>query len=140
MSDLLPLEYENSQIKAAVVKTLTRKQIESRREKAERFVRDVLGDPERADEIADESLDDYAARRKIKILDNPRRIMRQSLRAVDSHERGDVPNKKELMERIKELRGYRSSIPPTTKCLYCARVTEHLQDGRSRVGGGALAR
>src|SRR5258708_5151116 len=54
-----------------VPKTLTREQLESRKEKAERFVRDVLGDTERADEIADESLEDYADRRKIQLADNP---------------------------------------------------------------------
>lgn len=53
-------------------KTLTREQLERRKEKAERFVRDVLGDSERADEIADESLEDYADRRKIQLADNPR--------------------------------------------------------------------
>lgn len=36
-----------------------------------RFVRNVLEDPERADEIADESLEHYAERRKIQIV-NPR--------------------------------------------------------------------
>jgi hypothetical protein len=55
-----------------VPKILTREQLDSRKEKAERFVRDVVGDPERADEIADESLEDYADRRKIQLADNPR--------------------------------------------------------------------
>jgi len=41
------------------VKPLTRAQLESRKEKAVRFTRDVLGDPDRAEEIADESLEDY---------------------------------------------------------------------------------
>lgn len=35
-----------------------------------RFTRDVLNDPERADEIEDERLEDYAERRKIQIT-NP---------------------------------------------------------------------
>ena len=35
-------------------------------------MRDVLGDDKRADEIADESLEDYADRRKIQLADNPR--------------------------------------------------------------------
>jgi hypothetical protein len=52
------------------VKALTRAQLESRKEKAVRFTRDVLGDPDRAEEIADENLEDYAARRKIQ-LTNP---------------------------------------------------------------------
>ena len=46
---------------------LTRNQIESRKEKAVRFVRDVLGDSDRADEIESESTDAYAARRRIAI-------------------------------------------------------------------------
>ena len=45
------------------MKTLTRKQLESRKAKAVRFTRDVLGDPERAAEIEDESLESYAERR-----------------------------------------------------------------------------
>jgi predicted RNase H-like nuclease (RuvC/YqgF family) len=51
---------------------LTRAQLEGRKEKAVRFVRDVLGDPGRAGEIADESVEDYATRRKFEIT-NPRR-------------------------------------------------------------------
>ena len=56
-----------------VPKALTRDRLEARKEKAVRFVRDVLDDPDRADEIEDESVDDYAARRRIDIVDNPRR-------------------------------------------------------------------
>jgi hypothetical protein len=52
------------------MKQLTRAQLEGRKEKAVRFTRDVLGDPERADEIEAESLEDYAERRKVKLL-NP---------------------------------------------------------------------
>jgi hypothetical protein len=44
--------------------------VEDRKEKAARFVRTVLGDPDRAAEIEEESLDDYASRRKIQLL-NP---------------------------------------------------------------------
>ena len=61
----------NLPVNAEVVKALTPDQLESRKEKAVRFARDVLGDPDRADEIGDESLEDYAARRKIEIVDNP---------------------------------------------------------------------
>lgn len=70
-------------------KTLTRKQLEGRKEKAERFVRNVLGDPERADEIADESLEDYAERRKIQVI-NPKVVT-------------EMPTKEELMQRVREL-------------------------------------
>lgn len=50
---------------------LTREELEKRKEKAVRFVEDVLGDPDRAEEIADELIEGYAERRHIKLL-NPR--------------------------------------------------------------------
>jgi hypothetical protein len=55
------------------MKQLSRDQLQTRKEKAVRFVRDVLGDPDRAEEIADESLEDYAERRKIQITNPSRR-------------------------------------------------------------------
>jgi len=73
------------------MKALTREQLESRKAQAVRFVRDVLGDDDRAAQIEDESLEDYAARRKIEILNNPR---------------GEtMASKAELLERIKDLEG-----------------------------------
>ena len=56
---------------ARAMKSLTREQVEGRKEKAVRFVRDVLDDPDRADEIEDESVEDYAERRKFQII-NPK--------------------------------------------------------------------
>jgi hypothetical protein len=58
-----------------VARVLTREQLQSRKERAVRFVRDVLGDPERAEEIAEESLEDYADRRKIQIANPTKRRM-----------------------------------------------------------------
>jgi hypothetical protein len=55
------------------MKQLTRSQLESRKEKAERFTRDVLGNSERAEEIAAESLEHYAPRRKIQITNPSKR-------------------------------------------------------------------
>jgi hypothetical protein len=52
---------------------LTRDQLQARKDKAVRFTRDVLGDPDRAEEIAEESLDDYAERRHIKLTNSPKR-------------------------------------------------------------------
>jgi hypothetical protein len=43
---------------------LTRDQLQSRKENAVRFIHDVLGDSDRAEEIEDESLEGYAERRK----------------------------------------------------------------------------
>ena len=73
------------------MKTLTRKQLESRKAKAARFTRDVLDDPDRADEIEDESLEDYAEHRRIKIQ-NPKGVTHMAIRS-----------RKELLDRIEEL-------------------------------------
>lgn len=56
------------------MKKLTRDQIQARKEQAARFTETVLGDPERAREIAAESLEDYAQRRKIQITNPIRRF------------------------------------------------------------------
>ena len=54
-------------------KQLTYNQVAERKRKAETFVRDVLGDDSRADEIGDEAVTDYAERRHFDIVDNPKR-------------------------------------------------------------------
>jgi hypothetical protein len=46
---------------------LTRDQLQARKDKAVRFTRDVLDDPDRAEEIEEESLEDYASRRHMKV-------------------------------------------------------------------------
>jgi hypothetical protein len=73
------------------MKTMTRKQLESRKAKAARFARDVLEDPDRAAEIEDESLEDYAERRRFQIR-NPKGAKPVA-----------VPTRRELFDRIKEL-------------------------------------
>ncbi len=70
------------------MKALTREQVQGRKGKAVRFVRDVLQDDDRADEIEDESLEHYAERRHIKLLNPEVRYM---------------ATKQELQERIQEL-------------------------------------
>ena len=73
------------------MKQLTRSQLESRKEKAVRFVRDVLGDPDRAEEIAEEPLEHYAERRKIQITNPSKR------------RNGIMATKQELEDRVGEL-------------------------------------
>ena len=51
-------------------KTKTREQVEKAQDKAVRFLRDVVGDSDRADEIADMSVEEYAEKKKI-TLSNP---------------------------------------------------------------------
>jgi hypothetical protein len=76
------------------VKALTSEQLQSRKEQALRFTRDVLGDSDRAQENENESLEDYATRREIKIT-NPL-IRRKGIMAR-------VKTKAELEAEIEEL-------------------------------------
>lgn len=80
-----------------MMKTLTQRQLESRKAQAVRFTRDVLGDADRADEIEDESLAGYAERRRIK-LKNP---IQQGKR----YQRMPIKTRRELLDRIEELEG-----------------------------------
>ena len=73
------------------MKTLTRKQVEARKAQAVRFVRDVLDDNDKADDIEDESLEDYAEHRHIK-LSNPKGVIPMA-----------APTRQELLDRIEEL-------------------------------------
>src|SRR5438093_11184091 len=75
------------------VKRLTREQVESRKEKAVRFTDNVLGDPDRADEIEDESPESYAERKGIEIT-NPH-IRRKTVARIRT--------KAELEAEIEEL-------------------------------------
>ena len=75
------------------MKQLTREQVQSRKDKAVRFTRDVLGDPDRADQIEDEELEDYAERRKF-TLTNPR---------TRSTNKADGKTKAELEAEIADL-------------------------------------
>ena len=73
------------------MKTLTRKQLTARKAQAVRFVRDVLDDDDKADDIEDESLEDYAEHRHIKIP-NPKGVIPMA-----------APTRQELLDRIEEL-------------------------------------
>ena len=73
------------------MKQLSRDQLERRKAQAVRFTRDIVGDPDRADEIEDESLDSYAERRKIELV-NPERSVTI------------MASKQELLDQIAELK------------------------------------
>jgi predicted RNase H-like nuclease (RuvC/YqgF family) len=79
-------------------KTLTRQQLESRKHKAVRFTRDVAGDPDRAVEIEGESLDDYAERRRIQLV-NQGRGSRMAKQSIEDY-RAQVAD---LKQQIREL-------------------------------------
>jgi predicted RNase H-like nuclease (RuvC/YqgF family) len=79
-------------------KTLTRQQLQSRKDKAVRFTRDVAGDPDRADEIEGESLDDYAQRRRIQLMNAGRRSQ-MAKKSVEDY-RAEVTD---LKQQIRDL-------------------------------------
>src|SRR5215831_4824256 len=77
------------------MKSLTREQLQSRKDRAVRFLRDVKDLPERADEVEDEDLESYAERRKIQLI-NPRRSA--------SMANGDPRTKQDLLDELDDLR------------------------------------
>jgi hypothetical protein len=120
------------------VKTLTREQLQSRKEKVEAFTRNVLDDSDRADEIADESLEEYAERRKIKIASthsggtmpktrvfNPHRISnsRQQMKATNPQ-----AGRSELLARLRELQQENDKLQDTLDKV--ADLASAPEDGR----------
>ena len=79
---------------------LTREQVEARKAKAVRFVRDVLGDPDRAEEIERESLEDYAVRRKFQIS-NPRRSFVMARKTIEDY-RAEIADLKDQIGELEE--------------------------------------
>jgi hypothetical protein len=101
-------------------KELTREQVAGRKDKAVRFLRGVLDDPGRADEVDDESIEDYAARRHF-VLTNPQgkgRRRRQNSPEIHGSPVGKevtampqrekladvVADRDELLDKVEELR------------------------------------
>ena len=67
------------------MRALTREQVESRKAQAVKFTQTVLGDLDRADEIAAESLEDYAQRRKIQITNPIRRLTMARRKTIEDY-------------------------------------------------------
>ena len=72
---------------------MTRQQLEKRKARAVRFTRDVRDEPDRAEEIEDESLEDYAEHRRITLSNRNRKGVRRMA----------IQTRRELLERIEEL-------------------------------------
>jgi FtsZ-binding cell division protein ZapB len=81
-----------------VKKFQTLEQVESTKAKAARFVRDVLQDDNRAEEIEDESPQDYAERKRITIT-NPQRNKTMA-----------APTRQELLDENEELRNQNQAL------------------------------
>ena len=84
------------------MKALTREQAQARKRQAVRFVRDVLGDPDRAAEIEDEDLEDYAERRKFRLTNQRRHTTMAG--------NGDPRSKQELLDEIDDLQSQLNAI------------------------------
>jgi hypothetical protein len=72
-------------------------------------VRDVLRDDDRADEISDESVQDYADRRHFDIIDNPRRL--------NSMANGGQ-TKEDLLDQIDELQQENQDLRDQLDAIY----------------------
>ena len=86
-----------------MAKQLTRDQVQSRKDKAVRFLEYVKDDPDRAAEVEDEDLESYAERRGFEIVDNPRKRSLETM-ANSSWSKDD------LLDRIDELESENSDL------------------------------
>ena len=84
-----------------MAKQLTREQVQSRKDKAVRFLEDVKDDPDRAAEVEDEDVESYAERRGFEIVDNPGR----SSKVANSN-----MSKDELLDYIDDLETENSDL------------------------------
>ncbi|MFN0112991.1 MAG: hypothetical protein ACKVZH_29375 [Blastocatellia bacterium] len=78
-------------------KEMTLRQAETSRSRGIRFVRDVLEDDDRADELDDESLDDWADRKSVTIVENPKTLKPKT------KEKLYMLTKQQLEDRVAEL-------------------------------------
>lgn len=85
-----------SRCKLASLKQLTRAQAQARKDAAVRFVDNALDDPAHADDIADEDLEDWAARKKIQLINSRRNVM-------PGGNGGNGRTKQDLLDKIDHL-------------------------------------
>jgi hypothetical protein len=78
----------------SMAKALTREQVQAKKDKAVQFLRDVVGDGDKADEFDDMDIEAYAERKHIQII-NPRRNTGMP--------NGDPRTKSELLDEIDQL-------------------------------------
>lgn len=110
-------------------KVLSREQVEKRQEKAVRFLRDVVGDDEFADEIEGLSTEEYAERKKI-TLANPQR----SDREIIEHALSQLPDQASHEDRVRAIEKAREALEALTPD--CTEV-EELEAARKAVAAVA---
>jgi hypothetical protein len=85
-----------------MAKQLTYDQVAERKHKAEQFLRDVKDDPERADEVSNESVEAYSDRRHFDIIDNPRRRLNSMANGSQTQQ--------DLLDQISDLQDENDSL------------------------------
>jgi hypothetical protein len=78
---------------------MTYDQVEARKQKAVRFLRDIVGDDDRADEVEDEDVQDYADRKGLVIKNAARQIYSNPKRRTTNVANGDM-TKNELQDAV----------------------------------------
>lgn len=74
---------------------MSRAEAEVSKGRAERFARYALDDPDLSDDIASETLDEWAARKRITLVEKPRKEVRNMARARETRE--------DLQARVEDL-------------------------------------
>jgi hypothetical protein len=77
---------------------MTYDQVEARKEKAVRFLRDVVGDDDRADEVEDESVEDYADRKGLVIKNTATCVTRNA--GMEGNDMANGDTKADLQDAI----------------------------------------
>jgi hypothetical protein len=76
-------------------KRLTADQVQAKKDRAVQFLRDVVGDDDKADEFEDMDLDEYAERKRVQIVNKGERSRKMA--------NGNGRTKQDLLDEIDEL-------------------------------------
>ena len=106
-----------------MVRTKTLDQIEAMKDKAARFLRDVVGDPDRADDFEAMSPEDYAEHKGIAI-ENPDPLTRSKRRRVFMAR----PTYADLKERIDELEEENQGLNERLDSIVELAASEEVED------------
>jgi len=79
---------------------VTYAQVEARKEKAVRFLRDVVGDDDRADEVESESVEDYATRKRLVIENTAQRRVNNVANGNNSMTKADL---QEVCDQVQDI-------------------------------------
>jgi hypothetical protein len=110
------------------VKRLTREQAQARKDAAVRFVDNALGDPDRADEIADDDLEDWAARKKIQLINSRRRDV------MPGGNGGNGRTKQDLLDEVADLQQENQDLQDQLDAIADIVATPEEEDGEDDDG------